>query len=69
MSRFNKETLQVDDVDKRMIVATLMTGLLSSKLLFSLSKNPPTCMADLMVKAQQHMNTEDTINTRREQDV
>lgn len=43
-----------------MIVTTLMAGLLPSKFIFSLSKNPLSCMADLMVKVQQHMNTEDT---------
>lgn len=52
MSRFNKETLQVDDVDEKMIITALMARLLPSKLLFSFSKNPPTNMTDLMVKAQ-----------------
>lgn len=68
MARFNKEALQVDDLDERMIVAALMAGLAPSKLLFSLSKNPPTRMADLMIKAQQHMNVEDTLSTRRKRD-
>lgn len=52
MSRFNGEMLQVDDAEEKMIVAALMTGLLPSKFLCSLSKNPPSHMADLMVKAQ-----------------
>lgn len=51
-----------------MIIVALMAELLPSKLLFSLSKNPPTHMANLMVKAQQHMNFEDTLNDRREWD-
>lgn len=69
MTQFNKEALQVDDANDRMIVVALMAGLERSKLLFSLSKNPPTRMADLMVKAQQHMNAEDILNARRERDV
>lgn len=64
MTRFNKEALKVDGANERMIVAALMVGLAPSKLLFSLSKNPPTRMAYLMVKAQQHMNTEDTLSAR-----
>lgn len=68
MSQFNKETLQVDDVDKKMIVDALMVGLLPSKFLFSLPKNPPSRMADLMVKAQQHMNAEDTLSARQKRD-
>lgn len=52
MSWFNKEVLQVDDADKKMIIATLMARLLPSKLLFSLSKNPLSRIADLMVKVQ-----------------
>lgn len=35
-----------------MIMTALMAGLIPSKFLFSLSKNPPTRMADLIVKAQ-----------------
>lgn len=62
MSQFNKEALQVDDTDENMIVAALMAGLLPSKLLFSLSKNPLSRMADLMVKAQQHLNSEDSLD-------
>lgn len=40
MSRFNREMLQVDDANEKMIVAALMARLLPSKLLFSLYKNP-----------------------------
>lgn len=59
--------MQIDDANK-MIVAALMAELLSSKLLFPLSKNPPSLVGDLMVKAQ-HMNAEDTLSTKRKRDV
>lgn len=62
MSRFNREMLQVDGGKEKMIVTTLMAGLLPLKFLFSLSKNPMSCMADFIVKAQQHMNAEDTLS-------
>lgn len=64
MSWFNRETQEVDDAEEKIIVATLMVGLLPSKFLFSLSKNPSSHIIDLMVKAQQRMNAEDTLNAR-----
>lgn len=65
MSWFNREMLQVNDVEEKMIMAALMAGLLPLKFMFSFSKNPPSRVADLMVKAQQHMNVEDTLSARR----
>lgn len=64
MSWFNREMLQVDDAKEKVIVATLIAGLLPSKFFFSLFENPLSCMADLMAKVQLHMNTEDTLNAR-----
>lgn len=61
--------LQVDDDEEKMIVVALMVELLPSKLLFSLSKNPLSYMADLMVKAQQHMNVENTLSAGQECEV
>lgn len=68
MSQFNKKILQVDDAKEKMIVVALMVGLQPSKFLFSLSKDPSSCMVDLIVKAQQHMNVEDMLNVKRERD-
>lgn len=59
---FNKEMLQVDDTKEKVVVATLMTGLLPFKFLFSLSKNHPLRMADLMLKEHKYMNAEDTLS-------
>lgn len=66
MSKFNREILQVDNAKEKMIMAALMAGLLPSKFLVSLSKNPLSHMANLMVKTQQHMNVEDTLSAQRE---
>lgn len=66
MSLFNKEMMQVDDVEEKVIMAALMVRLLPSKFLFSLSKNPPSHMAYLMVKSQQHKNVEDALSARQE---
>lgn len=68
VSRFNKKMLQVDDAEEKVVVATLMVGLLPSKFLFSLLKNLPLHMADLMLKAQQHVNIKDIHSARRERE-
>lgn len=44
-----------------------MGGLLPTKFLFSPSKYPPSNMAELMLRAQKHMNTEDAMTTRRDE--
>lgn len=54
--------LQVEDAKEKVIVATLMVGLFPSKLIFSLLKNLSSCMVDLKLKAQQHMNVDDTLS-------
>ncbi|KAH7852021.1 hypothetical protein Vadar_019597 [Vaccinium darrowii] len=38
----------------------------SGQLRFTLTKEPPTTMAKLMLKAQQHMNVEDALNARQQ---
>lgn len=63
---FNKEMLQVDDTEEKVIMAALMAGLLPFKFFFSLSKNLSSHMADLMLKGQQQMNIEDTLSAQWE---
>lgn len=70
MSQFNKEALQVNEADGKMIIVALTAEMLPFKLLFSLSKNPPSRMTDLMVKAQQQPTPrEDRRGQGREGDV
>ncbi|XP_059658664.1 uncharacterized protein LOC132304990 [Cornus florida] len=65
IGRFNTEMLQVDDVDDKVTLTAFMGGLQSSKFLFSLSKDPPNSMVELLIKAQKYMNTEDAMNSRK----
>lgn len=65
-SRFNQEVLQLDDVDKKVVLTAFMGGLLPTKFLFSLSKSPPSSTVKLMLRTQKHMNAEDTMATRRD---
>lgn len=59
VSRFNQEVLQVDDANEKVMLTAFMGGLLLTKFLFSLSRSPPSNMAELMLRAQKHMNAED----------
>ncbi|XP_059639766.1 uncharacterized protein LOC132282162 [Cornus florida] len=65
ISRFNTEMLQVEEADDKVALAALMGGLQTSRFLFSLSEEPPTNMAELLVRAKRHMNAEDAMIARK----
>ena len=44
ITRFNKETLSIDEADDKILVAAFMNGLRKGKFLFSLYKNDPKPM-------------------------
>jgi hypothetical protein len=64
-TRFNKESMQVDNADDQVAIAAYMSGLRPGQFLFSLSAEPPTNMAELMMRAQRQMNAEDTLTAHR----
>lgn len=66
VSYFNQEVMQIDDVDEKVVLIAFMGRLLPMKFLFFLSKSPPKNMADLMLRAKKHMNTEDVMVARRD---
>ncbi|XP_059658677.1 uncharacterized protein LOC132305006 [Cornus florida] len=65
ISRFNADMLQVEEVDDKVALTAFMGGLQTSKFLFSLSKEAPTSMTKLMVRAWKHMNAENAMNARK----
>ncbi|XP_059669890.1 uncharacterized protein LOC132315551 [Cornus florida] len=65
ISRFNTEMLQVEETDDKVALAAFMGGLQTSRFLFSLSEEPPTNMAELLVRAKRHMNAEDAMIARK----
>ncbi|XP_059663887.1 uncharacterized protein LOC132309612 [Cornus florida] len=65
ISRFNTEMLQVEEADDNVALAAFMGGLQTSRFLFSLSEEPPTNMAELLVRAKKHMNDEDAMMARK----
>ena len=53
-------------MDDKILVATFTNGLRKSKFLFSLYKNDPKTMSDVLYKATKYMNEEDALLAREE---
>ena len=64
VTRFNKEVLQEDEAEDQVLLTTFQAGLRSEDFLFLITKNPPTTMADLLLKAQKYMNAKDVLATK-----
>ena len=48
ITRFNKEALSIDEEDNKILVAAFINGLWKGKFLFSLNKNDPKTMSDVL---------------------
>ena len=66
ISRFNKEVLSIDEADDKILVAAFTNGLRKGKFLFSLYKNDPKTMSEVLYRATKYMNTEDVLSARKE---
>ena len=66
IARFNKETLSIDEVDNKILMAAFMKGLRKGKFLFSLYKNDPKTMSDVLYRATKYMNAKDPLLAREE---
>ena len=66
ITRFNKEALSIDEANDKILVAAFINGLRKGKFLFSLYKNNPKTMSDVLYKATKYMNTEDTLLARED---
>ena len=63
---FNKEALLIDEADDKILVAAFMNGLRKGKFLFSLYKNDPKTMSDVLYRATKYMNAKDALLAREE---
>ena len=61
ITHFNKEALSIDEADDKIVVAAFMNGLWKGKFLFSLYKNNPKTMSDVLYRATKYMNAEDAL--------
>ena len=68
IARFNKEALSIDEADDKILVATFTNGLLKGKFLFSLYKNDPKTMSDVVYKATKYMNAENVFLTQEKRE-
>ena len=66
ITRFNKEALSIDKADDKIFMATFTNGLRKGKFLFSLYKNDPKTMSEVLYRATKYMNTEDAILARED---
>ena len=61
MKRFTQKTLDIDEVDDKVLLTTFKAGLKSKEFVVSLTKNPPKTMVEMLLKAQKYMNAEDAL--------
>ena len=58
---FNKEALSIDKTDDKILVVVFTNGVWKGKFLFSLYKNEPKTMLDMLYRATKYMNAEDVL--------
>ena len=63
---FNKEAFSIDEVDDKILVAAFTNRLWKGKFLFSLYKNDPKTMSNVLYRATKYMNAEDALLAREE---
>ena len=66
ITRFNKEALSIDEADDKILIAAFTSGLRKGKFLFSLYKNDPKTMTDVLYRATKCMNAEDALLAHEE---
>ena len=66
ITRFNKEALSIDEADDKILVVVFTNELRKGKFLFSLYKNDPKTMLDVLYRATKYMNVEDALLVREE---
>ena len=66
ITRFSKEALSINKADDKILVTAFTNGLQTGKFLFSLYKNDPKTMSEVLYKATKYMNAEDASLAREE---
>ena len=65
-NRFNKEALSINKTNDKILVVAFTNGLRKGMFLFSLYKNDPKTTTDVLYRATEYMNAEDTLLAREE---
>ncbi|XP_065628038.1 uncharacterized protein LOC136066912 [Quercus suber] len=66
ITRFNKEALSIDEANDKILVAAFTNGLRKGKFLFSLYKNDPKTMSDVLYRATKYINAENALLAQEE---
>ena len=66
ITHFSKEALLIDEVDDKIFIAAFTNGLWKGKFLFSLYKNDPKTMSDVLYRATKYMNAKDVLLAQEE---
>ena len=66
ITHFNKEALSIDEADNKILVAAFTNRLRKGKFLFSLYKNNPKTMSDVLYRATKYINMEDALMAHKE---
>ena len=61
ITRFNKEVLSIDEADNKTLMVAFTNRLRKGKFLFSLYKNDPKTMSDVLYRATKYMNAKDAL--------
>ena len=61
IAHFNKEALSIDEADNKILVAAFTNGLRKGKFWFSLYKNNPKTISDVLYRATKYMNAEEAL--------
>jgi hypothetical protein len=64
LTRFNKETLLVDGADDKVVLTAFISDLQPGDFLFSVYKDPPNSMTEMIYEAQRYMNGEEALQAR-----
>ena len=66
ITHFNKEALSIDEADDKILMEAFTNGLRKGKFLFSLYKNDPKTMSEVLYRASKYMNAEDALLARED---
>ena len=61
ITRFNKEALSIHEANNKILMAAFTNRLRKGKFLFSLYKNNPKTMLDVLYRATKYMNVENAL--------
>ncbi|XP_043816658.1 uncharacterized protein LOC110624299 [Manihot esculenta] len=65
IARFNTEALQIPELDEGRAVEAMQKGTTSAEFFGSLSRKPPTSLAELMQRAEKYIRQDDALVTSR----